>query len=53
MLKHANKLGEGVFTRFVNQLPASSIWGFVYDPDAKGKSATQLGVMSAEYLASN
>ena len=53
LLKHANKLGEGVFTRFVNQLPASSIWGFVYDPDAKGKSATQLGVMSAEYLASN
>ena len=53
MLKHAHKLGEGVFTRFVNQLPADSIWGFVYDPDAKGKSATQLGVMSAEYLASN
>ena len=53
LLKHANKLGEGVFTRFVNQLPADSIWGFVYDPDAKGKSATELGVMSAEYLASN
>ena len=50
MLKHANKLGEGVFTRFVNQLPASSIWGFVYDPEAKGKSATELGKLSAIYL---
>lgn len=53
LLKDANDVGEGVFTRFVLQLPPKSIWGTVYDPEAKGKSAKELARMSAAYLKSN
>jgi len=54
LLKDANDVGEGVFTRFVLQnLPPKSIWGYGYDPEAKGKSAKQLGIMAKKYLESN
>ena len=53
LLKASNDVGEGVFTRFVLQLPPKSMWGTVYDPAAKGKSATERGAMSAAYLKRN
>jgi len=46
-------VGEGVFTRFVNQLPANSVWGMVHDPSAKGKSAKQLQDAIVDYIANN
>jgi hypothetical protein len=42
-----------VFTRFVNQLPANSVWGMVHDPSAKGKSAKQLQDAIVDYIANN
>jgi len=53
LLKASNKVGEGVFTRFVNQLPANSKWGMLYDADAKGKTDQELLTAIKLYIKNN